>query len=311
MNEIGNYFGLETANLSIDWLKDKVGLNSGRNALRYIVRAYQIKKIYVPAYTCAFVWSALEAEKCELIFYHVDKNFMPVSEFGDNDFILYNNYFGVCGKQVKILHKKYKNLIIDNTQALYSLQKGLASFFSLRKFFGVPDGGLAWCDKKLNENFETAVSYHLCTHLLKIYDKGIDAGYINFIKNEVVLDSELIKKMSNLTRILLKNVNYEKAKQIRLNNFKILHEKLATSNELKLDLAKDDVPMIYPYVINNETLRKKMEENKIFLIPCWPDIDKHLSNDELYLKKYLLTLPLDQRYKEEDMKKILTCILFS
>lgn len=305
MNEIGNYFGLETANFPLDWLNGRVALNSGRNALRYIVQAYNIKKIFVPSYTCIFVWEALKSEGCELIFYHVDKNFMPASEFQQDDFILYNNYFGVCSKQIEILHKKYKNLIIDNTQALYSSQKGLASFFSLRKFFGVPDGGLAWCDKKLNQDFETSVSYHLCTHLLKVYDKGVDSGFINFMKNEIAIDNAPIKEISNLTKTLLKNVNYEKSKQIRLENFKILHEKLGKTNELKLDLTKDDVPVVYPYLVKDETLRKKLTENNTFLISCWPDIEKYLSSDELYLKKYLLPLPLDQRYKKEDMEKIL------
>lgn len=304
MFEIGNYFGLESANMPTNWLDGKMALNSGRNALRYIVRLYGIKKIAVPFYTCAFVWDALKAENCEINFYHIDKNFMPIVNFAD-DFVLYNNYFGICGQQVKELAKKYKNLIVDNTQALYSLQKGRGAFYSLRKFFGVPDGGLAWCDGYLNENFEEAMSYHLCTHLLKSYDMGIDASYMNFIKNEIALDNAPIKKMSNLTKILLKNFDYEKSRKIRLENFKVLHKELLNINELKIDLAEDDVPMIYPYLIKNELLREKLKENKIFLINCWPDIDKYLFDEEKYLKKYLLPLPLDQRYGKQDMERIL------
>lgn len=305
MEEIGGCFGLECADFSVDWLKNKVALNSGRNALRYIVRAYQIKKIYVPTYTCAFVWDSLKDEGCELSFYHVDKNFMPTIEFSEDSFILYNNYFGVCGNQIEVLKQKYKNLIIDNTQAFYSSQKGLAAFYSLRKFFGVPDGGFAWCDKKLNDDFETSVSYQSCIHLLKTYDKGSDASYINFMKNEFTLDNSPIKKISNLTMALLRNIDYDKTRSIRLNNFNILHKKLSKSNELNLSLAADDVPMVYPYLIKDELLREKLIKNKIHLISCWPDIEKFISNDELYLKKYLLPLPLNQRYGEKDMKKIL------
>ena len=310
MKEIGGYFGLECANFSLDWMKNKIALNSGRNALKYIIRAYKIKKIAVPTYTCQFVWDSLKTEGCEIIFYQVDKNLMPTVEFSKDDFVLYNNYFGVSEDRVKTINEKYKNLIIDNTQALYSQQKGLASFYSLRKFFGVPDGGLAWCDKKLNEDFEVATSYQSCIHLLKIYDKGYDSGCINFLKNEISLDSAKIKKMSNLTMTLLKNINYDKIKKIRLDNFNILHKKLANSNELKINLSNNDVPMVYPYLVKNDNIRKKLEENKIHLISCWPDIEKFASADVLYLKKYLLPLPLDQRYNEEDMERTLKALGF-
>lgn len=310
MKEIGGYFGLECANFSTDWIENRILLNSGRNALRYIIRAYKIKKIAVPTYTCPFVWDSIKAENCEISFYNVNKNLMPTTEFSSDEFILYNNYFGICGNIIKDLSKKYKNLIIDNTQALYSKQKGLASFYSIRKFFGVPDGGLAWCDKKLNKNFETSTSYQSCIHLLKIYDKGYDSGCVNFLKNEISLDGAEIKKMSNLTMALLKNVDYEKIREIRLNNFNILHEKLAQSNELKINLSSDDVPMVYPYLIKNDDLRKKLEGSKINLISCWPSIEKFISSDELYLKKYLLPLPIDQRYSREDMKKVLKVLVF-
>lgn len=310
MEEIGGYFGLECAGFSLDWMKDKIALNSGRNALKYIVRAYKIKRIAVPTYTCPFVWDSLKAEGCEICFYQVDKNLMPTTNFSDDIFFLYNNYFGISSKKIKILNQRYKNLIVDNTQALYSKQKGLASFYSLRKFFGVPDGGLAWCDKKLKENFENSTSYQSCIHLLKTYDKGYEFGVVNFLKNEISLDNATIKTMSNLTMTLLKNVNYEKIKKIRLKNFNILHKKLAKNNELKIDLSKDDVPMVYPYLIQNDNIIEKLKENKINLISCWPNIEKFASEDVLYLKKYLLPLPIDQRYSGEDMKKILKILGF-
>ncbi len=310
MEEIGGYFGLECADFSLDWMGDKIALNSGRNALRYIVRAYGIRKIAVPTYTCQFVWDSLKAEGCEMFFYQVDKNLMPIIEFPEDIFVLYNNYFGISEDRVKVLNKKYKKLIVDNTQALYSQQKGLASFYSLRKFFGVPDGGLAWCDKKIEEIFEISTSYQSCIHLLKIYDKGYNSGYINFLKNEISLDNAEIKKISNLTMALLKNINYDKIKKIRLDNFNILHKKLAESNELKIDLSKNDVPMVYPYLIKNDNIRKKLEENKINLISCWPDIEKVASDDVLYLKKYLLPLPIDQRYSIKDMERILKALGF-
>ena len=91
MKEIGNFFELETTNLSTKWLKGKILVNSGRNALRYIIRLYKIKEIFVPAYTCQFVWLTLKEEGCKINFYHIDKNFMPQEEFNKNSHIIYNN----------------------------------------------------------------------------------------------------------------------------------------------------------------------------------------------------------------------------
>lgn len=38
-------------------------------------------------------------------------------------YIVYNNYFGICGKNVEVLLKQYRNLIVDNAQAFYFPQK--------------------------------------------------------------------------------------------------------------------------------------------------------------------------------------------
>lgn len=305
MNEIGNFFELETANLSLEWLNDRILLNSGRNALKYIVKAYNIMEIYVPFYTCRFVWDILKDEGCKVNFYHVNKDFLPIDKFRKSDYILYNNYFGICDKQIDLLKTSYNNLIIDNTQAFYSNQKCLASFFSVRKFFGVPDGGFAWCDKKIEDKLNIASSYHLCIHLLKAYDKGHDNSYINFLKNEVEIDKMPLQIMSNLTKSLLKNINYDNSRKIRLENFQILHNALGDKNELKFNLTENDVPMFYPYLTKNTMLWQKLKGNGIYLISCWPQIDEFLSNDELYLKENLIPLPLDQRYNKSDMQKIL------
>lgn len=307
MAQVGNFFELETAKLSKKWLKDKILLNSGRNALRYIIKAYNINKIAVPYYTCQFVWDILKQENCKINFYHIDKNFLPIQTFEKCDYILYNNYFGICDRQIEFLKLKYKNLIIDNTQAFYSHQKCLASFYSLRKFFGVPDGGLVWCDKKLNIKLEKSKSYHSSIHLLKAYDSDHESSYINFIKNELRIDKMPMQEMSNLTLALLDNINYTKCKNIRLRNFNILNDFLKNSNQLNIELQKDDVPMFYPYLNEDKTIIDRLK-NIVYLVECWPQIDKFLSSEELYLKNNLMLLPIDQRYSKKDMNAIINVI---
>ena len=47
--EIGSYFELELPK-EREYHENAISLNLGRNALRYIIRAHKIKKIYVPYY---------------------------------------------------------------------------------------------------------------------------------------------------------------------------------------------------------------------------------------------------------------------
>lgn len=129
MREIGGYFELDPGGGDTP-LPNGVLLNSGRNALRHIVRMQKIKSIWVPDYTCPVVWDALKAERCELRFYSIGSDMLPIEKIPRTDFILYTNYFGCCGKNVEMLAVEYPNLIVDCAQAYHAKPKGRASFCS-------------------------------------------------------------------------------------------------------------------------------------------------------------------------------------
>ena len=82
----------------------QVKLNTARNALRYIIKAFKIEELYIPYYICPSLRSAVKKENCKLIFYHIDNNFSPVLEFPKNAFVLYPNYFGVCSNIIDELN---------------------------------------------------------------------------------------------------------------------------------------------------------------------------------------------------------------
>ena len=303
-NEIGGYLELELLKAK-EFYPKALALSSARNCLRYIIRAYNIKEIYVPYFTCEVVYQAIKNENCSMKFYHIDKDFLPTTDFNKEDFILYTNYFGICAKNVELLCQKYPNLIVDNAQAFYMHPKGLADFNSPRKFFGVPDGGYLFCKKELDESFPKDLSYKRFSHLIKRLDVGATKGYMDFKANDASLDNEPVKFMSNLTKRLLSSIDYEKVKNIRLENFNFLHNTLKEINELKIELTPDDVPMVYPYLIK-EGLREKLINNNIYVATYWQPLDE--KSYEAYLRKYLLPLPIDQRYSSNDMQKILGVI---
>lgn len=307
-NEIGGYIELALPENIRHYHKGAIAVNSGRSALRYIIRAYSIKDIWVPYFTCHVIWDVLKDENCNLKFYHIDKDMMPKEDFETDAYIIYNNYYGVCSSNIQILTKKYKNIIIDNTQAFYMKPCGLASFYSPRKFFGVPDGGYVICDKKLSQPLTKGISFHRFSHLIKKIDLNSNEAYADFNKNDDSLKSEDLTGMSQLTARILSGIDYKNAKKSRIDNFLYLDKKLNHLNGKRFELG-DNVPMYYPFYSSEPGLRKKLIDAKIYIPSCWRETED-CTNDptELDIHKYLLPLIIDQRYTRYDMDKIVEVI---
>ena len=296
---IGGYFELDGGG-GTSPLPDGVLLNSGRNALRHVVRKLGVKRILVPYYTCSVVWDALKAEGCELEFYEIGADFKPRTIFSQNDFVLYTNYFGCCGGIVDELVEDCSNLIVDCAQAYYASPKGRASFSSPRKFFGIPDGGVAYGVG--SGEYDEDVSNGRMGHLIERREHGATPrGYELFRKAEDSLDDADVMEMSSFTRECLYHVDAQASRKRRLENFAYLHKHLPTA--FPLALADDDVPMVYPYITDDPQLRKRLIDAKIYVASYWPGVDH--CND---LRERILPLPIDQRYDEEDMKRIVEVI---
>ena len=297
---IGGYFELDPGRGSAA-LPDGVKLNSGRNALRHIVRKLNIRSIHVPYYICPVVPDALASEGCDIDRYSLDENMLPDRTFPSEDFVLYVNYFGVCGRKVDTLARLYPNLIVDCAQAYFAKPKGRASFSSPRKFFGVPDGGVAYGVP--SSVYKEDVSDVRKGHLIERKEHGATPyGYELFREAEASLDGEEVLAMSEFTRSVLTTVDFLLAKQRRWANFAYLQEHLQTS--FPLDLSKDDVPMIYPFVTDNPNLRTRLIENGIFVASYWPGVRNCSS-----LRERIVPLPIDQRHGIEDMNRILENVL--
>lgn len=306
MKEIGGYFELELKNEG-KFHTDAVCLNSGRNCIRYIARAYQISTIYVPAFTCPVVWDALRDEGCEIRLYNVGEDFLPVLIPEQDAWVLYTNYFGVCDKQVEKMRHCYPNLIVDQAQAFYAPPTELC-VYSPRKFFGLPDGGLLYTQKKLPGDLPEGISFQRMSHLLRRLDEGANAGYSDFCKNDASLNHEPITQMSRLTRHLLQNVQYQLAVERRQKNFAYLHKFLKSSNEILFEPCCFYTPMIYPYLNRfiGSDWKKRLIAQGIFVATYWQgQLDPGWGK---LLTQNMLALPIDQRYTTKDMKRILEAL---
>jgi hypothetical protein len=119
-----------------------------------------------------------------------------------------------------------------------------------------------------------------------------------------------MKQMSELTRELLANIDFELVKQKRLQNFQTLHEVLETENEMSIDTKSITTPMVYPFRTKDLQLRKKLIEQKVFVATYWPNVLKWSGEQELEhsLTKEIIPLPIDQRYGDVEMETIIGII---
>lgn len=260
------------------FIDNKILLNSARNCLKYILRAYKIPKIHLPYYICPVVRQAIREENVKMEFYHIDKFFMPKKNFAEDEYILYPNYFGLCDEQSENLSKKNKNLILDNAHAFFAPKKGLASFSSPRKFFNVNDGGILEINTKISENFA------------QDEDRTLEIkNFESFCKNEFSIDDNPIKLMSEKTKNSLKNINFDEKISKNRKIFSKIDQKLKKTNILNLHLLKNSTPMCYPF------LTEDFEEEE--------KIAKMLEKEGIYLIKYGSNLP--ETYPEFEFTKIL------
>lgn len=310
MEAIGGYFSLELP-LREEYHKDAIRLNTGRNCLEYILRARGYKKVYVPYYTCESVMEPINKLGIPYEYYHIDILFEIKDRFPlkGGETLLYTNYFGLKQRYVEQLAEKVgSQLIVDNTQAFYAKPiPGIDTFYTCRKFFGVADGAYLYTDKLLDEEFVQDESYDRMAHLLKRIDLSAEQGFADFRKVDDGLDNQPIRKMSKLTQRIMQSIDYEAAAKQRRVNYQMLHEVLGEENNLILSLEEDAVPMIYPYFAPVKGLREKLIDNKVFVARYWPNVLEWTTKDDIeYLLAYhMQPLPIDQRYGEEDMERII------
>lgn len=310
---IGGYFELELPHYE-EYHKDALRLNSGKNCIEYILQCRNYTKVYVPYYTCEVVYKPFEKLGIAIVFYHINIHLEIAQEIclKPGEALLYTNYYGLKQRYVEKLAQQYGNrLIVDNSQAFYAKPlEGIDSFYTSRKFFGVPDGAYLYSDNGLYEELEQSISFDRFDHLLKRIDLSAEEGFNDYHKNEDLLEPQSIRKMSKLTQRIMQGINYEAVAQIRRDNYRMLHDNLGKENNLDLPLDDDAVPMVYPYLVPVKGLREKLIEYKIFVARYWPNVLEYTSKDDIdYLLAFQMQpLPIDQRYGKEEIQRIIDVI---
>ncbi len=313
MNAIGGYFSLELNNRN-EYHSKAIRLNTGRNAFEYILKAKKYKKVYLPYYTCSVLLEPIIKLSLSYEFYFIDQNLEPIfnlSTLQDNECFLYTNYFGLKDNFIYSLVKNISNLVIDNAQSFYTKPiNQIDTFYSPRKFFGVSDGAYLYTNKLLQTELNQDISYTRFEHLLRRSDINAEDGYSFFVKNDQLLSNMPILKMSNLTQKILNSIDYQDVAYRRRENYNYLHETLEDLNQINFEINSNQVPMVYPFYTDDINLRKRLNQNRVYTAQYWSNILDYLSKDHLEHNLFtnIVRLPIDQRYSQNDLEKIVKII---
>lgn len=292
-------------------------LNSGRHSLEYILRSIgQINHLWIPYYTCDVVLQPIERLGIHYSFYHVNRDLKIVDDLRliEGDYLIYTDYFGIMDKYCKELAIRYgDHLILDCAQAFFAPHlDGIDTFYSPRKFIGIPDGGIAYVKHPLHPyKMARDFSYGRCLHLLKRHDLPPIEGYNDFKECSCQISSSPLSKMSNLTQRLLLSLDFATIMEKRIANFAFLHKHLSDSNLFLIpSLDSFSCPMIYPLMTNEESLRTRLIENQIFVATYWPNVLEWCKDGDAEYKlcRSIIPLPIDQRYGEKDMNRIVKIV---
>lgn len=290
-------------------LPGQYGYESARSGLYAVLKAANYRRVYIPYYVCDAVPSAIRAAGCEVGFYSINATFEvdDAIVLAEGDLLLLVDYYGLCRPQIEnqlTLFPK-NSVIVDCSQAWFQEPFDcLATIYSPRKFLPVPDGGVVHTSLQL-ETLEPdeGSSLERYQYLLKRVTTEPEYSRELYLQSEAQLEVPSLRGMSAFTQRLIEVADQDFIKARRVRNWEVLSN-LRAVNKLEFEPA-GQTPICYPLMIEGATqLRDQLRKVRVFAPLYWPGVtctnahEKALVSNTLYL-------PIDHRYGEADMARLL------
>jgi len=327
------------------WLSrfgDVVLTISGRSAISLILDQVKpkVKNVLLPSYICDSVILPFEKAGYELKYYDVDQHLKPIDiesiKSSNAGIFLHMGYFGFSTNEIlsdTISSLKSESVIIieDATHTLFSKKhKPIESDFiigSIRKWFGTPSGGFLASDKVMKfELFDSdkefinlrRSSLHWKFEYMKSGNKSMKSAYLlGFNRAEQLLDEDIKSyKIDQDSETIIKKLDYKHLQSSRKRNYEFLLKQLSGIDGIEVifnDLGYDIIPMFFPIYVkrNRDKLRYNLVEKEIYCPVHWAipkQLNGHLNNITKDIYDSILSIPCDQRYQIEDMRRITNAI---
>jgi len=304
---------------------------NARSAILAVINCLRPKMVWMPSYLCLSMLDSPKIANTPVKFFPVNK-YLQIEENGwisdimEGDVTIVIDYFGF--KMPEWVYKEIKErgawIIEDACQALLSLHVGKYSDFivySPRKFVGVPDAGILWCNNESLVSIEKIKppsswwfkAFAACLLRREFDNSQSDGDQIWFrLFKEMEFEMPVGNyEASSLSITLLElATDWESISRKRRENYMILLKELRDF-AIYRDLPDDVVPLGFPISVNN---RNKLQQ-KMFNANIYPAIHWHLTDivPEQFLESHklsqnIMTLMCDQRYDKKDIERIINIV---
>lgn len=314
--EIGGYLELEDYG-GKPYHQASIALDSARSCLAYLIELRSIRSIALPDLMCSVVNVTCDRKGCKRRTYNIGPNFLPVYNFklADDEWLYLSDYYGTLTAEAVCNALVFANgrVIVDEVQGFFRKAWPAAdTFYTCRKFFGVPDGAyLATRDgATLERKLPVCRSLPRMAHVLGRAEDNASDHYAEYSSAEELIGIDGPEAMSEVTRRLLSGVNFGRVKTIRERNFTVLAEMLGSKN--LLDPGVPEGPYMYPFLATEAgAVRRKLAARKIYVPTLWPNVLEDCADGTLAHRyaEDILPLPIDQRYDADDMRVLAKAVL--
>ncbi len=298
---------------------------SGRSALQAIIAELgDIRSVSLPSWCCDSMVKPFAEVGVNINFYKaaVENNALVQKIEYDSDVLFLMDYFGYTAPAPDV--SGFKGIIIrDVTHSIFSASYSDADYYfgSLRKWCGVWTAGYAWTNDghplpiKQNDDLGYTLLRDKAMQLKNSYIHGLgvtDKGYLQFFDEaEEILEKVGIVSAADRDVMLASKLDVEYIRQRRRVNAEVLRS--AFADWLIFSEKKEsDCPMFVPVLVPNgkrDELRRFLISNNIYCPIHWPVSEYHrLTKQEKFLYENELSLVCDQRYTEDDMRRVVQII---
>ena len=261
--------------------------------------------VHVPFYLCETALAPIRESGATIRFYRISHLLEPVLDapLAAGELLIAVDYFGLKNAAIGALEAQLGSaLLVDRTQAFFRQgARGVWSFNSARKFFGVADG--AFLDGPWRSDVTVRNGSVRGDHL-RTADPAL--AFRQFREAEAALDGR-IARLSESSEQSLAKIDYDAVARRRRENFALLGARLGAANELELGPIRDAVPFCYPFLPRIPIAHAALHARGLFVPQLWHEVVEREGSGfewERDLARRLLPLPIDQRYEETEMTQI-------
>jgi hypothetical protein len=315
MKKIGGFFELELPIGNTIYHDNAIQLSTGRACLNYILQTIKPTKVLLPYYCCDALFEPMTILGIEYEFYSINNQLeiIELPSLKESELLIFCDFFGIKTNYINDLISIYQEqLIIDNSHSFY--QKSYpnnVTFTTARKYFGVPDGAFLYMqnnttiDSNIKRNTSISINHNIHSLL------GLrDLAFSEFSEYEKSLHSK-IEKISIVSERLLSLINFKDVRATRNKNFNFFRKELNKLNLLNISDNATDC-FCYPLLLKKPISKKELHQDNIFIPTYWVDtVNRENAKDfelECKISLELLPLPIDHRYTEKDLKRVVAKI---